>query len=621
MAGIAGFLRNQSITALLAAVIVAILVSAAWVGARMTNYYEEFITNAQKDQARELVKVAVDDLLWNRYRNLGIELAQSVATNKDLRGLIRKDDPSAIEAVLRDEFNQGLIAEGRVKLLGITAYDTEGAVKGEAWNIPPATPSDALMARVLDREGAERLESISFAWLTDETPLLSVFAPVGGLRLRGYVGVHLNPVPALSTLDARLGMAVRLTHPDSAAELASLSNVTLPEQAVTNDFSTMIPTRAGDPLISAAITADISDLVTNLGATRLDFLLLFIVVGGTAGVVGVAVTGTTLHRGRKREAMMRAQAEAAREAEVQERADNAARQTRLEEEKSADLRRSVLQLCDQLESDLESVVSAISSQTGNMKSSAGKLTENVDRISGRINSVSEAAGVASQNIQTVASATEQLAASSAEIGARVSESATIAAQAVDRVDASNGTVSRLAEAANKIGEVATLIQDIAEQTNLLALNATIEAARAGEAGKGFAVVASEVKNLATQTAQATEEIGGQIKAIQGAGEEAVAAIGQIGTEITNINEVVTAIASAVEEQSAATQEIARNSQQASSGIGRVSENAQGTSEDTAEVVLVAREFEGSTNEVSNQIEQMLVRIKGVLSETRQKNGG
>lgn len=621
MSVIVGFFRSQSITGLLTVVILVILASAAWVGARMTNYYEEFITRSQQDQARQLLTVATDDLLWTRYLNLGIELAQAVSANKELGGLIRKDDPAAMEKVLRDEFNQGLIAEGRVNLLGITAYETDGTVKGEAWKTTPGTPPAELMSQVMSREGAARLESTSFAWVTRDRAILSVFAPVGGLRLRGYVAVHLDPVLALSALDSRLGMSVTLKHPVSGSALADLSNVTLPSDAVTKEFETMISMRSGAPLLTASLTADTSELVTNLGATRIDFLLLFVAVAGTAGVIGVAVTGVTLHRSRMREAKMHAEAEAAREAEAQERAENAARQARLEEEKAVELRTNILLLCDELESDLESVVSAISSQTGTMKSSAGNLTLNVDRISGRINSVSDAAQVASQNIQTVASATEQLAASSAEIGARVSESTTFAAQAVQRVEVSNGTVARLADAANKIGEVATLIQAIAEQTNLLALNATIEAARAGEAGKGFAVVASEVKNLATQTAKATEEIGGQIRAIQGAGEETVSAIGQIGAEITNINEVITAIASAVEEQSAATQEIARNSQEASSGIGLVSENAQGTSADTSEVASVARDFEGSTSEVSSQIEQMLVRIKGVLAQTRQKNGG
>ena len=139
------------------------------------------------------------------------------------------------------------------------------------------------------------------------------------------------------------------------------------------------------------------------------------------------------------------------------------------------------------------------------------------------------------------------------------------------------TVTELANAANRIGEVVGLINTIAAQTNLLALNATIEAARAGEAGKGFAVVASEVKSLATQTARATEGITAQVTAIQGSTQEAVDTIKGIGQIIDKMSEIATTVAAAVEEQGAATAEIARNIQQAASGTQNVSNNIVGVS--------------------------------------------
>ena len=173
-----------------------------------------------------------------------------------------------------------------------------------------------------------------------------------------------------------------------------------------------------------------------------------------------------------------------------------------------------------------------------------------------------------------------------------------------------------AEAANKIGEVVSLITDIANQTNLLALNATIEAARAGDAGKGFAVVASEVKNLANQTAKATDEIGAQIGGIQSATQDAVTAIQGIGKTIGEIDEIATTIASAVEEQSAATQEIARNVEQAAAGtqdvtanIGSVSQAADDTGSASSQVLSSAEGLATQADALRAEVDRFLAGIK------------
>jgi methyl-accepting chemotaxis protein len=160
----------------------------------------------------------------------------------------------------------------------------------------------------------------------------------------------------------------------------------------------------------------------------------------------------------------------------------------------------------------------------------------------------------------VAAATEELTASVGDITRQVSQAAAAAQDVVGRARTTDATVRGLSEAAGQIGEVVRLIADIAGQTNLLALNATIEAARAGEAGKGFAVVASEVKQLAAQTAKATEQIGAQVTAIQGATEDAVGAVRDVGEAIARMSEVASAIAAAVEQQGTATREIAASVQ-------------------------------------------------------------
>jgi methyl-accepting chemotaxis protein len=220
-------------------------------------------------------------------------------------------------------------------------------------------------------------------------------------------------------------------------------------------------------------------------------------------------------------------------------------------------------------------------------------------------------------IQTVTSAaTEEMSSSVGEIGRQVAKSTEIAKRAVAEADKTNAAVQGLAQSAQKIGDVVNLISDIAEQTNLLALNATIEAARAGEAGKGFAVVASEVKALASQTAKATEEIAAQIGAMQGAVGGSVEAIKGIGQTIAEISEIATTIASAVEEQGAATQEISRNVQEAATGtrdvtsnIGQVSEASSATGAAATQVLSAATELSSQAEALRNEVDKFLNEVR------------
>jgi methyl-accepting chemotaxis protein len=220
---------------------------------------------------------------------------------------------------------------------------------------------------------------------------------------------------------------------------------------------------------------------------------------------------------------------------------------------------------------------AVAAASEELSASSAQISASAEETSVQSGVVSSAAEEVSRNVATVAAGAEEMGASIREISQNANEAARVAAQAVSEAEATTATVSKLGESSREIGNVIKVITSIAEQTNLLALNATIEAARAGEAGKGFAVVANEVKELAQETAKATEDIARRVEAIQGDTAKAIAAIGGISEVIGSINDYQLTIASAVEEQTATTNEMSRSVQEAAGGSIEIATNITGVS--------------------------------------------
>jgi methyl-accepting chemotaxis protein len=305
----------------------------------------------------------------------------------------------------------------------------------------------------------------------------------------------------------------------------------------------------------------------------------------------------------KLQAIAKAERDAATQ-EAQNRASSAARRAEL------------IRFADDFEAAVGAIVSNVSASAVQLEASAGTLTRTAETTQSLSSKVAGSSEAASSNIRSVAAATEELSTSVDEIGRRVHESNKIAEAAVLQAEQTDARIGKLSRAGQQIGDVVKLITAIAEQTNLLALNATIEAARAGDAGRGFAVVASEVKSLASQTAKATDEISSHILGMQGATQESVAAIKEIGGTIAQISNIASAIASAVEQQSSATQEIARSVQnvaqgthEASADILQVNRGATETGSASEEVLNSARTLSSESTRLREELDRFMANIR------------
>jgi methyl-accepting chemotaxis protein len=303
--------------------------------------------------------------------------------------------------------------------------------------------------------------------------------------------------------------------------------------------------------------------------------------------------------------------------------ENSSRVRELEQEQARERqhaeeerRRAMHELADGFEKSVGNVINTVTSAATELEASSRQMAATATETCAQATTVAAASQEASTNVQTVAGATEELAGSIKDIGVHVQRSRDVSDHAVATARETSAAIGQLSTIADEIGNVVSLINDIANQTNLLALNATIEAARAGDAGKGFAVVAAEVKTLASQTAKATGDIAGQIGRVQSGTAGAVQAIEQISKVIAEMSEISSAIALAVDAQTSATSEIARNVEQAAGGTNEVNQNIVSVEQAARETGAAANQIRSSASELSQQGELLRRQVDRFLSQVR-----
>lgn len=273
-------------------------------------------------------------------------------------------------------------------------------------------------------------------------------------------------------------------------------------------------------------------------------------------------------------------------------------------------------LADRFEREVQTIIECVIEEVEQVKSLSERINTMISGATEKAASVASIAENTSQNVSTVASAAEEMSATAREVAGQITKSTDSVREAVSANDDAKKIAMVLEKSTSKIGEIVTLIQNIAGQINLLALNATIESARAGEAGKGFAVVASEVKNLASQTGKATDEISGQIVDIQAVSKQVMEALLSINGSVGQMENASTTIASAISQQTSATTEIARNINTVAGSTQQISEDIVGVKQASVDANQCANDALKAVVLLQSNANRLNGAVQSFLSEVR-----
>lgn len=412
--------------------------------------------------------------------------------------------------------------------------------------------------------------------------------------------MHDEMTPKFQNLQAGIGKLVALNEDvaqQKVAEMNGDAGLSLVVITGTLIMACLLAVTAGWWLISGVVKP-VRGMTTLMGRLARHDLLVVVEGHDRRDEIGDMARAVQVFKDDLTEASRMAQAQQTEQTAKEARRVHIADLIRIFDEHSSAMLRTVSSAATELDATAQSM-SAIAEETNRQANAAGAAAEQT-----------------TANVQTVAAAAEEMAASITEINVQIARSKAISDRAHAEIRQTDATVAGLADAADRIGAVIQLIQDIASQTNLLALNATIEAARAGEAGRGFSIVAGEVKALASQTAKATEEIAAQVTSVQQATLSSVAAIRSIGVTIQSVSEIGASIAAAMEQQGASTSEISRNVTQAASGTQEVSANVAQVTMAASQTGASANEVLGAARELSQQSELLRAEVEKFLDDIR-----